>query len=277
MKIVCIIVITLILFSYFFVDVGFAAFESEDVSARVFGMGNAFVAVANDANTVFRNPAGLDNLYGMHVTTGYTSLFGMEELTSASATYAIATNLGGFGINFSNFGDEVYGERTGRFSYGKRVYDRILVGTSVKWHQLEIQNYGSKSVFSFDLALLAFADEKLRIGAFAENLNTPSLTGSDTDKIQQSLTIGAAYLPTEKFTFALDIYKEPNFQKEYRVGAEYQPISYITLRCGVQTEPSRYSAGATVSYSFINFDYAFANHTTLGGTHYFSLSLKWSD
>ena len=86
----------------------FAAFESEYVSARLMGMGKAYVAVCDDANSALSNPAGLDCLYGMSLSSGYTKYFGMDELTKAQIIYSIATNFGGLSVDISDFGDALY-------------------------------------------------------------------------------------------------------------------------------------------------------------------------
>ena len=50
-----------------------AKFLSIGASSRAMGMGEAYVAVANDASSVFWNPAGLANLSGQQVYIGYTN------------------------------------------------------------------------------------------------------------------------------------------------------------------------------------------------------------
>ncbi len=124
---------------------------------------------------------------------------------------------------------------------------------------------------------MGIANENIQLGAFAENINNPKITGDKNDRICPALTIGAAYVFDDRLTFAIDIYKEPDFVKEYRMGVEYQLIQPVVIRFGSQTEPSRYSAGATIRYSLFNFDYAYVHHTVLEGTHYVSLTMKWGD
>ena len=255
----------------------FAAFESEYVSARLMGMGKAYVAVCDDANSALSNPAGLDCLYGMSLSSGYTKYFGMDELTKAQIIYSIATNFGGLSVDISDFGDALYSEKIVGISYGKQAIDKIYMGFKLKWYNLEIgESYGNKSIYSFDIGLLGIANKNMRIGAFAENISNHKITRDKTDNVSSGLTIGVAYL-VNRLTFAFDVYKEPSFQKEYRMGIEYQLINPLAIRFGTRTEPSQYSAGITIRYSLFNFDYAYVHHTVLGGTHYFSITMNWAN
>ena len=44
------------------------------MGARALGMGGAFVAVADDANAIYYNPAGLAYMEGRNITSLYSSL-----------------------------------------------------------------------------------------------------------------------------------------------------------------------------------------------------------
>jgi long-subunit fatty acid transport protein len=56
--------------------VGTAAVFDIGMGARALGMGGAFVAVADDANAIYYNPAGLANVEGHKVTSLYSTLMG---------------------------------------------------------------------------------------------------------------------------------------------------------------------------------------------------------
>jgi len=56
--------------------VGTAALFDVGMGARALGMGGAFVAVADDANAIYYNPAGLALIDGHDVTSMYSTLLG---------------------------------------------------------------------------------------------------------------------------------------------------------------------------------------------------------
>ncbi len=55
--------------------------------ARPLGMGGAFVALSNDTNAVFTNPAGLSQLYDWSVTSMSTKLLTQVDYTMGALTY----------------------------------------------------------------------------------------------------------------------------------------------------------------------------------------------
>ena len=54
------------------------------IGARPLGMGKAFVAIADDANAVFTNPAGLGTQKSWALTSMSTQLFGKASYTLAA-------------------------------------------------------------------------------------------------------------------------------------------------------------------------------------------------
>ncbi len=74
--------------------VGTAVIFDIGMGARALGMGGAFVAIADDANAIYYNPAGLTYVEGRDVTSLYSSLLGAGNYLGAG--YA-QKNLGGVG------------------------------------------------------------------------------------------------------------------------------------------------------------------------------------
>lgn len=70
-----------------------AQFLKIGVSARSIGMGGAFVAVADDASSLYLNPAGIAKVYGYEAMFTHTSWIAGTEYSFG----ALSMNLGGFG------------------------------------------------------------------------------------------------------------------------------------------------------------------------------------
>ncbi len=76
-----------------------AAFLKIAVGASPVGMGEAFVAVADDANTIFWNPAGLNNVSQQEITAMHNEWF--EDIKYEFLRYVQPTRkYGNFGIGF---------------------------------------------------------------------------------------------------------------------------------------------------------------------------------
>ncbi|RMH71626.1 MAG: hypothetical protein D6675_06335 [Gemmatimonadetes bacterium] len=117
------------------------------VGARAVGMGEAFVAVADDPTALYWNPAGLVNVEGKAFTVSYNKW--IAETTHSFVGYAqYFPGLGTFGISFVNFSVGEIDETepgiglTGRtygasdfmagLSYSRRLTDKFSVGGTLK-------------------------------------------------------------------------------------------------------------------------------------------------
>lgn len=67
------------------------------VGARPLGMGKAYVAVAQDGETLFLNPAGLGRLNGPKLTSMYSSLMGDVSYMALAGTYPLEVGSVGLG------------------------------------------------------------------------------------------------------------------------------------------------------------------------------------
>lgn len=146
-----------------------AQFLKIGVGARAIGMGGAYVALANDASSVYWNPAGLTQV-GPH---GAVSLAYTDWL--ADTKYSFATGIiragraGSFGLSFISLSmpemqvrNEFYPEGTGEYfsagdlalgiSYAYQITDRFSVGATGKYIRQQIW-HTSASALAFDIGI----------------------------------------------------------------------------------------------------------------------------
>jgi len=151
-----------------FSKVGTAAaqFLKIGVGARAMGMGESFVAVANDASTLFWNPAGLTNLSGISLLVSHSDWFAQISHNYAGLTFAWDRQnaLGISVIALSTPEQEVttvaQPEGTGVYydvgdialglSYARALTDRFSTGLTVKYIQQNAFNE-TASTIAFDL------------------------------------------------------------------------------------------------------------------------------
>ncbi len=129
-----------------------------------------------------------------------------------------------------------------------RVYgtDVLVFGDDVAGAiQRADENYQQTVTWGIDLAVM-FRLPMLNLGLTTRNLNSPSFDGPTVGlikyqdyKIDPSATLGAAFIPVEWFTLAVDVDLTSNStvlsnydSQMLRVGVELNPIHFLALRAG---------------------------------------------
>jgi hypothetical protein len=207
----------------------YAAFEDLGCGARPLGMGNAFCAVANDANAFLYNPAGLAQLERIQISTMYANLFpGLSDGSGISNNFiAIAypipdavgeswyskNGLGTLGFGWFNLGVNSDPQRSGAsykedtyiFSYAKTL-EMFSFGISVKILAKEYgESYWTSLNPVFDKARNAYGvgidfglmykspDNKLALGLQVSDFNEPNIRLSDASPVPMAIRLGVGY------------------------------------------------------------------------------------
>jgi len=252
------------------------AFLNLGLGARPMAMGNAFVALADDCNALFWNPAGLADLKEREILSMYTSWF--QETKYAALTVA-GPGLG-FSAAYLDYGalDETTLAQpggTGRtlnsgamvynFGYGRRLNEKVSWGVGVK---LFGENLGGNNASGYSLdagGLFRVPERNLTLGLAAANL-----LGSLQGKLTQTLTAGLAF----KFlnlTSAADLGFTNDNGVKYKIGCEWDVNQRFYPRLGFDT--GKLCCGFGLLMNRINFDYAYLLTGDLGATHRFSLKI----
>ncbi len=211
-----------------------AAFQDLGAGARAPGMGNAFTGLADDVYAIYYNPAGLAQLEGPEASVAYSALYvGLTDgsnLGVQQAAYAQPLGKGGRygsgGFMYQRFGlDSLYDEQEIFFSYGKSVFKsetkgQLYLGLNAKYLDRSFSQdaqsatgcsgfqcgEGANTVLSgksnatapsADLsALYRFPDKKIQTGLDLQNVNSPNVAFSGTDKVSPSAHWGTTYKTT---------------------------------------------------------------------------------
>ena len=210
--------------------------------ARSAAMGEAFVAVANDASAVFWNPAGLASQYGKQITfmhanwlPGLTSDLFYEFLAYRMSIEGVGTI--GFNVIYLDLGEQQRTDEQGNqlekfssnefaisASYGATVTDDLAMGVTLRFIRSNLSKFGAgaeigsgqASVFAFDVGLLytfPFHSRRLNWGMNISNMG-PKISYIDAaqaDPLPTNLRTGFAYKIIDqkynKLTIAADINK----------------------------------------------------------------------
>src|SRR3989304_5286121 len=221
----------------------FASFQTKSIAqfnpgAKQISMSNSDVALSNDVFSLFNNPAGLSQMNWRELGIYYSpSPFGFSELANGFFAYHEPFDFGSIGLGAMTYGFELYRE------------NKIAIGFS-------------------------YLTQNFRLGFSVQNLNRASF-GNEKDNIPMVFNTGFSYEVMEELTFNLAVEKDIRYNYSLRGGIEYNLLEYISLRSGFSNEPSRYSAGIGINYSYFSLDYAFFTHMDLGLTHQAGLVISF--
>lgn len=288
-----------------------AQFLKIGVGARAVGMGETFVAVADDASAAWWNPAGVARITQegrsrltlnhstwpadiSHEFFAYAFTYGgLPGSYAFSATVLqmdpipVRTefNPGGTGENFD----------AGSFNLGltwaKNLIDRFAFGLNAKFVHLGLEEENADG-FVIDLGTLYFTDYKtIRIGMAIQSLG-PALTFIDEEfPMPTMFKVGAAMdayqsedhnvLIAFEFDHPSDNAERASFGTEYSLKA-FQPNVLLQVRGGYRynRDEENLAAGFGVEFptgsaSWIRVDYAFSAMDFLDDVHKFSAELRF--
>jgi long-subunit fatty acid transport protein len=275
------------------------------VSPRAIAMGQAFVAVADDATAIYWNPAGLNQMEGSEVTAEYdvfieTVTYNYGSLAiklgndaalgvagkMLSTGYENETDLSG-ALTGNTF-NETYTDIDLTFAY--RLGYTLDIGVTGKYITKTLGGT-SASTLAADLGILYKTPiDHLKFGMNIQNLG-PGLTFVDVaDPLPLNVKVGFAYkMFDDNFTLAYDM----NFPNDDAIstnfGGEYWYKNTLVGRFGYQLQGSidqnqlgiggkaglYLGAGVKVS-PFKDFnvglDYAWTDQGILGSNHHFALN-----
>jgi len=259
--------------------------------ARPLAMGETFVGVADDANAIYWNPAGLPlienyGLYGMRANLYNAGL----QSSYLSFFLPFAENLA-FGVDLFEIGfddDEIdYSDQKFNLALGYKISDKLSLGLNFKHLRFESKYVVGPQIsfntrahgFGADVALLYQFSNKLRLGLMAHDVTDTKVKHNQGAKevVQtRNLRYGAAYWLRKNLLLAADI------DDRLHLGSELKPVSFIALRAGLQKdrhtdEGLTYAFGAGLDLKLLRqtlrLDYAYTVPPALPDMSTFSVAL----
>lgn len=272
------------------------AFLKIGAGSRAAALGEANVALANDANAVYWNPAGLALSNKAQLTVTH-----LEWLENINHNFAAVT-FRGFGgtlglaiatqsIPGIELRDKPTAEPLGTFdardvavalAYGKKWNDKLAVGVALKGLYEKIY-LNSANGFAVDLGVNWQSPlSPLRIGLAAQNLGSMSALINEKIKLPALVRVGGAYqfLKSENGNGAMLVVDQLVYLEggSYtNAGAEWSLRGTLALRAGYQfgRENRGFAAGLGASLGKYQFDYGFAAYENdLGQTQSFSIAVE---
>lgn len=276
-----------------------AVYLNQAVGARPAAMGEAFLAVAEDANTVFWNPAGIvrvKNIEFLAVHTNFIQNFsdeyfalswplsdkdaiGINGFFSYAAKLDRAAWLLAEPDTFSAY-DAYFG-----LAWSRNINPHIATGLNLKGIYQIIDTYSAWNAALDVSCLISKIPPGIDLGFVLKNLGFPIQFIENPHTLPIIMEIGASrrFLKDDllvTFDISLPLQEEIRF----KLGCEYIAMKNFYIRAGYSCLHgndlgllSRLTCGLGVNLLEYKLDYAFAPIADLGNIHRFSIILPLSN
>ena len=267
-----------------------AGFEDMAVGARPLSLGGAFVAIADDANAIYWNPAGLTRMQGIHLLGTRAWLFDVPDFHVDYLAFK-APDLGFISLGFGWLNaalKDIQSENTLTLSMARGGLGPFSVGANLKYFRLDAPGYeryndpayaGAQSAWGIDLGALMQFRRNITLGFSVRNLNEPRMhmlsTTTDPDLISRRYHLGAAYVFRETVILATDLVSLTGDFGDFRFhgGGEIWFFNAYAVRVG--TSQNHQSVGAGVKTDHWKIDFALVNHQRMDHSYRVTLGLLY--
>ena len=273
------------------------------MGARPFSMGNAFVGLADDGNSILYNAAGLAWSTGLSLLSSYEA----RPDTAAYGNIAVSLPRFGVALHYFDFGDvpetDEFGNTIGIFSYSAMGFvaaaamkasdlplfsrvslaDHFSLGIGARFLHVSTLDPGSGTGFGLDFSGLYRID--------SPSPRVPAITGYGLGMVVENLTglpikygnghqedwptrmvVGTFVELADQMILAIDF----NSEQSFCVGVEWTPIQALSLRGGIKNVgPWVWSFGVGLRFSGFAFDFSIVPHTYLNSQLRGSFTVEW--
>lgn len=272
------------------------------VGARETGMGESVVAVVNDANSVFWNPAGLAYVNNYQVSFSQNNWIVDSKQYSAVAAvsfdaFTAAISVSDFSINEFEETTVLNPEGTGRMvsagdlsiglSLAKRFTDKLSIGAQVKYLQEKLDDYDVNNVL-FDFgAIYETGFRNLRLGFSFQHYGPDMKYAYQEFRAPLLFRIGAAdeiiNNDNLKITASAEVVHPTDNNEWVNAGTEIQILKNFIVRSGYRFKndegklsfgvgiipPELANMGLKIDYSFVKSEVVFEDiHRITIGFYY---------
>jgi hypothetical protein len=289
-----------------------AQFLKIGVGGRASALGDAFVAIANDASALYWNPAGLTQFNDDQIIFSHnkwvvdinhdflgavyhldeTNTFGVSFVALTMQDMPVTTEFAPFG-NGQYFG---FSDIAFSVSYSRKMTDKFSFGGTIRYIEETLDKLKMRGVM-MDLGTyywtgLGSTRFAVTVSNFGNNLSPDGnvvLVGNREVSDWQDFApptifrIGFAFEPYEddehKVTASVQLNHPNDNSENLSTGVEYAWKNMFFVRGGykfnVEEQNYSFGAGFNVPLDIANFtlDYAYSNFSRLGSAHRFSILL----
>jgi tetratricopeptide (TPR) repeat protein len=256
------------------------------VGPRPLALGGAYTAVAEGADALYWNPAGLGRLRVSSLRATTANQFGLGIRDNLLSLASPAWQGLGFGLEWyhSGFSDGGLEDGLNRISFGLgwQPVRRVSLGAAAKYRQYK-QTYqsvdqGTGSGIGMDFGALVMPRHNVSLGVAWRDAGGSTLRyddGSTSRPFDGVLAAGGAWQVIPTVLVVADV------DRDAHAGVEWQLLQALAVRGGWTKDldgldGSRLSLGFGLQYGPATICYSFQSHPMLDATHTFGVAVDFT-
>ncbi len=229
---------------------GFVNIHTFDSGVRSLGLGNSFVAVADNTEAVFANPAGLGQLMRRQVTYTYGGIKKEYDIGRYMASFGMPLNTKlGLGLGYERIGSSLLSENGAFVSLSYQALSQLYVGVSAKYlfsilsptltEMIDNEDEVDTATVGVDVGLLWQSPfSGVQVGLFIKNVNQPS--AGKASSLPMDVHVGAGYrVGTQALLSVQHVRRDVTGSRdsnllshEWMIGVEAHLLKGLVLRAG---------------------------------------------
>jgi len=226
-------------------------------------MGSAGTAL-QDVWSLQQNSAGAASIEHAIFALGYEQHYLDPELSTQNAVLGLPVKNHVLGLSFQRYGIPEYVEQTAGLALSRSFSAALSISLALKYHQVSIPVYGSGHTFSVDAGIQYSLNDRIRLGSYLYNPGGSRINELSGSHILSGISVGLAYLISDKVLFLSDLNKMLDFGMNVSMGIEYQIVRRFYLRGGLSANPFKQTGGFGLKYGRFSLDAAVSSHPRLG-------------
>ena len=264
------------------------------VGIRAIGMGGAFSAVADDASSIYWNPAGLVQLEDNQVEFMHTNyLLGINYEYVVLAQKLDEKSALGVSFGWLNSGDierTTMNEPGGTGEYfaakdtvatlgtARKMGENLLLGVGIKFMAENLDDQQAQT-WGVDLGSIIKLTPELSLSGGIQNLGGKMRFMEEEDRLPLNYRVGIAYKPSSNgFILALDLNQPVDNELYVNIGTEFSN-GPLALRGGYASGPADIGSGFSFGFGLkllqFGLNYAWVPYGKLGDVHRVSLNINY--
>ena len=238
------------------------------MGARSAGMANASTTLSDEWSS-FNNIGGLSYVESISVFATYRNQYEFPEFSTMAVGFVVPVFNGTATVGAFRFGDDLFNQQRVNLGFSNR-FGIVSLGANVSYYQVSIQEGGTGNAFLFDFGGHAKLSEQFYFAAHISNLNQAEISEITSERVPTYMKAGISYRPINQLMLNTELEKSIDEDVNLKLGLEYEIVNKVFIRSGIITEPFMSHFGMGFDPGRLAVDYAYSNHSELGGIHQFS-------